>query len=252
MQQERHKKILEMLYDNEIVKVSNLVNIFNVSVETIRRDLEFLERQDKLIRVYGGAVLPTSESAEPPYKSRETKNLSAKRIIARRAVELVNDGDVIAVDLGTTTLEFAKALVGKKNVTVITNSLQIAITLTNDPNIKVIVLGGIARLGDLSLSGEMTYRNMEQYNTDKFFLGVGGISIENGISDYHIEESGIRRMAIKNTKNVIALADHSKFNITAMNNICPISALSTVITNSETDKEFLEKLRKNKVEVIIA
>src|SRR5690606_10861785 len=124
--QERHKKIMEILKANQIVKVADLCSRFDVSIETVRRDLEHLEIEGKLKRVYGGAILNQKSSAEPSYHSRYIKNAEEKQIIGKRTSELISDGETLIIDLGTTTLEVARHLKNKKKLTVITNCISIA------------------------------------------------------------------------------------------------------------------------------
>ena len=252
IQQERFRKILELLHDQEIIKVSYLMELFGVSIETVRRDLEALEKKKELVRVYGGAVLPPKKAAEPAFQIRQGRNASAKRRIGTLAADLVQDGDVIAIDHGTTTYELAKALVGKKKITVITASISIAAILAEDPEIKVIIIGGVVRGGDLSLSGSLAERNLSEFCTDKFFMGVGGLTEENGVTDFHMEEASVRRIALQNTQKVIALVDHSKFGVTVMNRICDLKQVNTLVTDAETDPDLVQLLKDTGVEVHIA
>ncbi len=252
IKQERRKQILELLLQRESVQVSQLMEQFQVSIETIRRDLEELERQQQLVRVYGGAILPPGKAAEPIYRERATVNYLQKQAIGRLAADLVKDGDTIAIDLGTTTLALAKALGGKKNITVLTNSLKIAVLLAENPDIRVIVPGGEARRGDLALSGSLTTRILSEFNTDYAFLGVGGLSIEQGITDYHMEEAMARRVMVEHTRNAVALLDHSKLGVVAMNQVCPLHALDIVITDDGADPSVLSHLEKQKLKVLIA
>ena len=249
MLHERRKKIEEILNDKEVVKVGELMELFDVSIETVRRDLEYLEDQGLLRRVYGGAVLPQPKALEPSYASREIKHFEEKNAIGRTAVEYVQDNDVIAIDIGTTTLEFAKALVGKRKVTVLTNSMQIAMVLSEDSNIRVIMLGGEVRSGEFSVSGFLAGNNMKSFNTEKLFLGAGGLSVSKGITDYHMEESNLRRIAIDNTQKVIVLTDHSKIGVAAMNKVCEIDMLDVLITDSQADEQFVHKVQELGVEV---
>ncbi len=232
MLQERRNKIMEILREDGIVKVSELMKLFDVSIETIRRDLEYLEEHGMLGRVYGGAVPVQPRATEPSYQTREIKHFKEKKAIGERAVELVKDEDVIAVDIGTTTLEFAKALVGKRRVTVITNSMKIAMVLSEDADIRVLMVGGEVRRGEFSVSGFLADNDMGHFITDKYFIGVGGLSLSKGITDYHLEESNLRRIVIKNTQKVIALADYSKIGAVAMNKICGLDQVDTLVTDS--------------------
>jgi len=241
---------MDMLNTNEVVKVSELMELFHVSIETVRRDLEYLEEQELLKRVYGGAVLPQPKAIEPTYESREVKHFQEKKAIGRAAVDLVCDEDVIAIDIGTTTLEFSRHLVGKRRVTVITNSMKIAMVLSEDNNIRVIMLGGEVRNGEFSVSGFLTGSNMKGFHVEKYFLGAGGLSVSKGVTDYHIEESNVRRIAIENSQKVIVLSDHSKVGTVAMNRVCELNQIDTLIIDGEADEAFVGKSRDLGIEVI--
>lgn len=249
---DRRATIVQMITSERMVKVSDLIKTFNVSIETIRRDLKYLEDAGYIKRVYGGAVIKSMYGLEPDYSSREIKNYSEKVAIGRKTVELVDDGDTIVIDIGTTTLEFARALKGKKKVTVITNAIQIAAALVVDDNIRVIMLGGNVRKGDLSTSGFLSENNISLFNVDKIFLGIGGLTIEEGITDYHIEESNLRRHILKKTHMVIGLADFSKFGVIAMNKVCDIEKINFLITDDKTDKLMISKIRTLGIKVLIA
>ena len=217
MLQSRREKIAEMIQADRVLKVSDLMRQFDVSIETIRRDLEYLEKQGLLTRVYGGAVLNQKKGKEPLYEQREIKHYAEKAAIAQRAVELIEDGDVLGIDIGTTAREFAKALIGKKKVIVLTNSMPIAEILSEDENIRVIMLGGEVRKGEFSVSGFVAEQVMSRFNLDKYILGIGGLTVENGITDYHIEETNLRRVMLERSQKVIGLTDYSKFGVIAMN-----------------------------------
>ncbi|WHH58116.1 DeoR/GlpR family DNA-binding transcription regulator [Petroclostridium sp. X23] len=252
MLHDRRNKIIQMISNERMVKVSDLIEIFNVSIETIRRDLEYLEKKGYLKRVYGGAVSKSMYGLEPEYSSREVRHYNEKYAIALKALELIDDGDIIEVDIGTTTLEFAKLLKGKKKVTVITNSMQIAMVLADDKDINVILLGGNVRGGEFSTSGFLSENSMDLFNVDKVILGIGGITIEGGITDYHIEETNLRRHAIGRTNKVIALGDHSKFGVTAMNKVCSLQKIDTIVTDNQTDKQMIAKLRSFGIKIFVA
>lgn len=252
MMHDRRNKIVQMVTSDRMVKVSELIKTFDVSIETIRRDLEYLEDKGYLRRVYGGAVAKSMYGLEPSYSSREIKNYPEKVAIGQKTVELVDDGDTIAIDIGTTTLEFARALKGKRKVTVITNAIQIAAALVDDENIRVILLGGDVRKGELSTSGFLSENNISLFNVDKVFLGIGGITLDEGITDYHIEESNLRRQILKKTHKVIGLADYSKFGVIAMNKVCDADKINYIITDSKTDKLMISKFRTLGIKVLIA
>ena len=248
--QERYSIILELLELNKIVKVPELCEKFNVSIETVRRDLEFLEQDGKLKRVYGGAVLHTKSSAEPSYHTRTAKNASEKVSIGKKTADLISDGETLMIDLGTTTLEVARYLKDKKNLTIITNCMTIARELVDVPTYRVIMPGGILRPNELALSGFISEQFMSEFNVDKTIIGVGGITIDNGISDYHLEETRVRKIMIEKGKQIIAVADHSKFGIKALVNVCSIDKIDVIVTNDKVKGEFVQRFLDKGIKVI--
>ena len=251
---DRREQILSLLQKDGVVKVADLKKLFGVSIETIRRDLEALENEDLLKRVYGGAILKHHRSVEPAFTNRQEKNADAKYLIGRLASTFVEDGDVIAIDLGTTTMELAVALKEKgTKVIAITNSIPIAAELSKSENAEVIMIGGHVRRGELSVGGDiLTEANMRQFQTDKLFLGVGGLTESFGITDYRTEEAAFRRVGVERTQKVFALADYSKFGVTAMNHICDLSKVDTLITDAKAPKNMLNAIRERGVEVLVA
>ncbi len=242
--QERHQVILDLLSKNRVVKVQELMATFNVSIETVRRDLDYLESQGFLRKVYGGAVISKKLAEEPSYSVREVVHLEEKRQIGIKCAELVENGETLIIDLGTTTLEVAKNLKQKKNLTIITNSINIALELINVKDFRVFVAGGRLRYGDLSCSGFLTSDFLKQFNVDKAIIGVGGITLKDGISDYHVEEAGTRRLMIERSNKVIAVADYSKFGVKAFTKVCDLSNVDILITDWNVDKHLLKKYRK--------
>ncbi|MFS0646072.1 DeoR/GlpR family DNA-binding transcription regulator [Siminovitchia sp. 179-K 8D1 HS] len=248
--QERYNIILELLELNKIVKVPELCEKFNVSIETVRRDLEYLEQEGKLKRVYGGAVLNTKSGAEPSYNTRYTKNAKEKIMIGKKTAELISDGETLMIDLGTTTLEVARHLKNKKNLTIITNCITIAQELVNVPTFRVIMPGGILRSNELALSGFISEQFIKEFNVDKTIIGVGGITKDNGISDYHLEETRVRRIMIENGKQTIAVADHSKFGIKALVKVCPLNEIDIIVTNDKLHRDIAQEYIDEGIEVI--
>lgn len=252
MRNQRRDEIVKIILKDRMVKASDLAENYHVSMETVRRDLEYLEEKGYLSRVYGGAVAKTMHGLEPEYASREVKNYEEKLLIGRAAVNLVDDGDTILIDVGTTTLEFAQFLKGKKKATVFTNAIQIATLLAMDANIKVVLLGGNVRSGELSTSGFLTEENIDRFCVDKVFLGVGGITLERGITDYHVEEANLRRHYVNSAHKVIALTDYSKFGIKALNRVCEITNVDTIVTDKAADKNILNGFRNLGGQVLVA
>ena len=251
---DRREQILTLLKKDGSVKVVDLVKRFGVSIETIRRDLEALEEDGFLRRVYGGAVRESRRSEETLLQERMVQNAAEKERIGKAAAAFVQDGDVIGIDVGTTTLEMARALLTRDlRIIVITNSIQIAATLSASEKIEVILIGGRVRHGELSVGGHMlTEANMRLFQTDKLFLGVGGITDKFGITDFREEETAFRRIGIERTKEVYALADHSKFGVTAMYHVCDADRIHTVVTDAGTGRDMISALRMKGAQVVIA
>lgn len=252
MKIKRKDEILRLLAENRMMKALELAEHFDVSMETIRRDLSELEEVKLIRRVHGGAVLYTEYGIEPDYTFRTTENYNEKLRIGKKAAEMVNDGDSIIIDIGTTTLEFAKFLKGKKDLTVFTNSIKIAYELMSEKEISVILLGGKVRFGEGTTSGYWSEEMIDHFFADKIFLGVGALMSEHGVMDYHVEETNLRRHCLKQVKQVIALADYSKFGIKALNHVCDSRDLDYLITDERADKKVLKEFRDMGVKVIIS
>lgn len=251
MKDKRKDEILRALAEKRMLKAGELAEQFDVSMETIRRDLIELEELKLIRRMHGGAALYTEYGIEPDYMFRTTENYHEKIMIGKKAADLVNDGDSIIIDIGTTALEFARFLKGKHDLTVFTNSIKIAYELMSEKEISVILLGGKVRLGEGTTSGYWTEEMIDSFYADKVFLGVGAIIPEYGIMDYHVEETNLRRHYIKRAKQVIALADYSKFGIKALNHVCDTKAVDYLITDEKADKKIVKELREMGVKVLI-
>jgi DeoR/GlpR family transcriptional regulator of sugar metabolism len=252
MSNKRYEIILKLLQENGQVSSLALSERFGVSMETIRRDLQFLEREGHLMRVHGGALAKSQTGIEPNYRSRVVKNLEEKQRIGRAAAALVADDETLIIDVGTTTLELAKALRSKNNLTVITNAIPVVLALEENPSARVLMLGGTVRGGELSSAGPFAEQMVNAFCVDKVFLGIGGIDLAKGITDYHMAEANLRRHFIQLGDKVIGLADYSKFGVTALNRICNVKALDYLVTDSQTSPRALAKLRQLGVIPIIA
>lgn len=251
MKLQRKDEIIKLISENRIVKANELSEYFQVSMETIRRDLVQLEEEGFVRRTHGGAVLNNAGGVEPDSSHREISNFEEKLLIEKRAAEMVEEGDTIIIDIGTTALEFARFLKGK-NITVITNSLKIALELMDSESVKVIMTGGIVRKGEGTTSGYWAEDMIEQFWVDKLFLGVGCVDMAQGIMDFHIEETNLRRHYLKHAKQIIALADYSKFGWKALNKVCSLNVIDLLVTDENTDKKYIKELRDKNIEVIVA
>lgn len=253
---EREKLILELLQRNGTLTVSILCEQLGVSEMTIRRDLANLAQQGLLRRVHGGAVNDLGRSYEPPFPLRSTQSIPAKQAIAQKAVDLILDGDSIALDVGSTTLEMARALQGKTNLTILTASLpianEIAACFSLDSAVRLILSGGIVRPSELSMTGHIAENTYREFHVDKAFIGIAGISLEEGLTEYNLEDGLVKRSLMRNAREKIVVADGSKFGHVSFATVARVSDIDMIITDSSASPEIVGGLRRSGIEVIIA
>jgi len=248
---ERHEEINKMIRRDKSVRVANLMKHFNVSIETIRRDLEYMEKQGLLTRVHGGAVLEEVNSRELSFIVRESKHLKEKQEIAKKATEFVMEGQSIAMDVSTTNTEFAKELKKRfTRLTILTNSMTIAHELSDMQDYTIIFAGGIMRNRELCTVGEFTENFISQFHIDTFFMSISGISLTKGLTDYGAGELQVKKKMIEISQHRIVLADNSKFDIVSLLNVCPFSHVNRIITDSKINENVLAKYKENGIEVL--
>lgn len=252
LSEERHQTILSLLENKGSVSVTDLVTQFEVSEMTIRRDLDVLEKRGLLRRVHGGAVIDRGRSFEPPFLSRSNTQSEAKRRIGELAAGLVRSGESIALDVGTTTLEVARSLADKQNLTIITPCFQIAALLCENPDIRLILTGGILRHGELSMVGHLAERAFREFYTDRLFLGAAGVDFEAGLTEYNLEDTLVKQAMVRSAKQTILVADASKFNQVAFTAIAPLQVVDTVVTDSAVDAEVVRMLEDLNIDVLVA
>lgn len=251
MKLDRRNQIIDLLMQQRTVKNSELMEMFDISIETVRRDLEYLEQQGYLKRVYGGAVVNLSLNSEPEYASRISVQFNEKSVIAREAVKLIEQRDSIYLGVGTTVQNMVQYLKAKGELTVFTNAIRTAADLSENPNCTVILPGGKLRTKELTLSGFPAEENFLNFNVDKAFIGIGGIS-EAGVTDFHLDEARLHRQLIKNARMSIVLADSSKLGLRTVVNVCPLEDIDVVITDEGAPATVVRTLEEAGVKVIIA
>lgn len=252
LREERKRKISDFIEEKKKATVAELSKLFGVSESTIRRDLEELDEQGVIQRAHGGAVVVERSAPEPPVVHRMVESDEEKRRIGQAAAQLVQDGEVIFLGSGTTTLEVARNLEGKNNLTVITNALNIANQLAGKQNITVIVIGGLLRHSELSLIGHITEQALKELRADKVIMGMRAISIEEGLTNDYLPETMTDRAIISFAPEIIVVADHSKFGKVSTTLVAPISSVHKIITDNGISPQQLETLRQAGVEVIVA
>lgn len=249
---DRRLHIKKLLEKDEQVDVSTLSKSFDVSEVTIRKDLRYLETKNILIRTRGGAMHQSVINTDLSVFDRRRKNIESKKLIGKLAAGLLKYGETILLDSGTTIMELAKNIPKQIETTIVTNAIDIAFKLTDYPNIRVIVPGGFLRRNSISLVGEQAAETLRNYHFDKCFLSSDGIAPEKGLLTNNLEEAFLSRICIENSKEVIVLADSSKFKNNAVMTIAPLSKINTFITDDSISTDQLQYLYDANIKVFIA
>ena len=252
LNEERRRAILESLKRDGRVLVLELARRFNTSQVTIRKDLEVLHAQGMLHRTHGGA-LPARDGAleDPTLREKEKLHHKEKLRIAQAAARKVQEGQVVILDSGTTTTEIAKVLRSCRNLTVVTNAVNIAAELSRT-SVDVILTGGTLRKNSFSLVGPIAEETLRRLNADLLFLGVDGFDVHYGLSTPNLLEAKVNRVMVEVAKRKIAVCDASKFGRRSLSQIVPPSALDEVITDRGIPPSDARALRKAGIEVTLA
>lgn len=249
----RRNTILELVNLNGQIYVNELSDKFGVSVVTIRNDLEVLEKKQLLIRARGGAMrLHKTVGIDYNLSDKDQLNFLEKSRIGRAAASLIEDSEIILIDSGTTTAEVARNLSNHLNLTVITNALNIALILSNKPNVNLTIPGGYLRRKSQSLVGPMAEKAFSNFYVDKAFIGVDGLDPRTGLYTPNIEEAHLNELMIRISKEVILVADSSKLKRKSFAFICPVNKISRLVTDANISMNDIKALEDQGVEVIIA
>ena len=249
---QRRQQILQLLVEHGNVQVADLAERFAVSSVTIRADLSHIESQGLATRNHGGATLVRMPPQEQGIHEKDALNLPLKERIGARAAQLVQPGDNIIIDSGSTTMTLARHLRGHPDVTVMTNGLNIAWELANAPGVKVLMTGGLLRKQSLSLQGSQAEASLNTYSFDTLFLGVDGLDLQFGLTTHHEAEARLNHRMVERARRVVVLIDASKFGHVSLHRIARLDQVHTIITDASIDAEYLEGLQKLGIEVIIA
>jgi DeoR/GlpR family transcriptional regulator of sugar metabolism len=250
----RHRAITDELRDGA-VSVQDLVARLGVSAATIRRDLAELSDAGLVRRVHGGAVplapVEAPDEVDRPYEEVADDAAADKRAIARRAAELVRDGDTVLLDIGTTTGALAQELKGR-SITVITPSLAVLDALRGDPAVDIVLLGGALRRAYHSLVGPLTEEALRRVRASTVFLGTSGVDAHGWVLDTTSVEVPTKRLLLEAGGHVVLLADRTKFPGQGSIRVCDFSAVSTLITNADPQHPTLELARARGTDVLLA
>lgn len=240
--------ITERLKKDAAVEVSGLASVLSVSEMTVRRDLERLEAVGLCRRVHGGAVA-VSGSFEPIFSVRQGRESAEKQAIGARTAQMIPEGSTVFIDVGSTTLEVARALRGRMNLTILTPSLRIATTLADEPGLKVICLGGVVRSDEHSLIGHLTESSIRQFRIDLCVIGVAGIDSEVGVTEYSLDDAAVKRAGIAQSRKLIVAADASKLGAIAFAVVAPVGQVDILVTSADPDHPQIKALEEAGVEI---
>jgi DeoR/GlpR family transcriptional regulator of sugar metabolism len=228
--------------------VSELAESFGVSEMTVRRDLGTLARDGKLERVHGGAV---DAGGEPGFSQIEVERVDIKDRLGAAAANMVSDGQTVMVDIGTSTLQFARHLHGKK-ITVVTTNLAVVEELLPDPDIELVLPGGIVRRNYRSLVGVLAEDSLRQIKSDILFLGTSGVDVDMGVWDTTMVEVPIKRLMIAGAEEVVLLADTAKFSMTGMVRVCGPESIDHIVTDAPLPAACRSAVDAAGIEVVVA
>ncbi len=237
---ERRSEILEKLQEEKRVVVSDLSKQFGVSEETIRRDLDKLDKEGLATKSYGGAVFNENTNIDMPFNVRKKKNVTGKQKIAELVADLVRDGEHIILDASTTAVFIAKAIKNKERLTVITNSIEIIIELSDVSGWNIIASGGRLKEGYLALVGPQAVEGLSAFNAEKAFMSCKGLSTDKGITEGNEEFAQTKQVMMRSAAQRILTLDSSKFGKVAFSRVCDFKEIDMVITDEKPDGSWLE------------
>ncbi|MDU4696481.1 MULTISPECIES: DeoR/GlpR family DNA-binding transcription regulator [Paenibacillus] len=248
----RRAKTLELIKAHGKISLQEIIEVIGCSEATARRDLDMLEKAGGIIRttggaIYEGALIPSA--AELPFAAkRDFKRLDKERI-AEAAQALVQEGDVICLTGGTTTYFIAKALKSRRNITIVTNAVNIAFELADAEDIQVVVIGGVMRAKSYELIGPLAENVIEKINITKMFLGVDGVSMNHGFTMHSELEARIAQLMMERSSEVYAVIDQSKLEKSALFTITPLNQVTGVIMNKQPEGWFEQACQENQIAI---
>ncbi|BAX54524.1 DeoR/GlpR family transcriptional regulator [Photobacterium damselae subsp. piscicida] len=242
-QSKRHQEIIDIVKTQGYVSTEDLVERFNVSPQTIRRDLNELADANQIRRHHGGATIPSS-SVNTSYNTRKVMQLAEKDRIAQAMVAHIPDGATLFIDIGTTPEAVARALLNHNDLRIVTNNLNVAGTLMAKEDFRVILAGGEVRNRDGGIVGEATLDFVSQFRLDFGILGISGIELDGSLLDFDYHEVRVKQAIIENSRCVMLGVDHTKFGRNAMVNLGDISQIDMLFTDQEPPAELMQRLQE--------
>lgn len=245
---ERYDKIVQLVNERGSIRVTELSELCQVTEETIRRDLDRLEQAGRLRRSHGGAVSVKDQQPEIPYFEREIAQAEEKKRIAEEAIKLILPKDRILLDASSTAWYMAASMPDIP-LTVLTNSIKVAMELSGKEKIEVISTGGILASRSLSYVGPLAERSLDAYHVDKAFFSCKGVHLERGVSESNELQARIKHKMVGMADQVILLADSSKFGVQAFTHVADLSDVDAIITDRRLSQELLMQLKEKQITV---
>jgi len=250
--EERREYILNIINRAGSISAIDVAKTLKVSETTIRRDLNRMASKGLARRTHGGAIKMVSVGQEMKFDVQKEKNIDEKKRIALAACSLIGDEEVILIEAGTTGYQLALNITSRKNLTVLTNSCDIALLLEKtNPDYKIILSGGVLNNDTHSLIGPIADNAFRNIFVDKAFIGISGIDLEKGITAADFIEAQTKKYILNCAKQIIALCDYSKIGHVSMNFVAPVKKINVFISDMEADNEFTEKLQEMEIETIL-
>ncbi len=252
--EQRRRKILDLLEQEGQITVRDLVKRFSISAVTVRSDLDALSATGAVVRSHGGAVRQLEPTRDYPLRLKASQHRAEKAQIGKAAAQLIQLGEVIILDSGTTTSEVARQLKARalQGVTVITNAMNVAAELVDAPGISVIGLGGVLRPVSLSFVGPQAETMLKDLHADRLFLAVDGFDLENGPTTPDVLEAQLNSVMVASAREITVVTDSSKLGRRSVSRICSIEQIHRLITDNKAPEEFIQALRARGIEVILA
>ncbi|NNC23089.1 DeoR family transcriptional regulator [Salinisphaera sp. USBA-960] len=250
---ERRDAVIQHLASQGRAKVDALASHFHVSTVTMRNDLKLLEEAGFVARLHGAVILSQHTAAEIAFTERRHKNADNKQSIGAAAAAMVDNGDALILDAGTTTLEIARQLTDRENLLVMTNGLDIATMLAPAPGVEILMLGGQIRKAALSSSGAQAEMSLSKHRFDKLFLGVDALDLKRGLTTPHESEARLNRSMIEVADTVITVADSHKFGLKTVHLVSTLDQLDQLVTDADIPQATVDTLgQQHGIEVTVA
>ena len=248
--EDRRRAIAELAQERGAIRVSELTEMFDVAETTIRRDLSDLAGHGALKRSHGGAVAQTRGERGPGvrhesvFSTRLFERDAEKRAIGVRAAEFVKDGSTIVIDSGTTATYLARALAGKRDLVVVTNSIATAIELMDNPEIKLVITGGVVQRATGGATGDLAVVTLGELRVDHAFIATHSVSLDGGLTEPSFDEVAVKRAMIRAASEVVLIADHSKFGRDSLVRAAPLTAIDHICTSTGIDPGTVAAIRE--------